>query len=145
GHAQEVWALQFDRNKLISGSCDKTVRIWEEEKRRVWKCRAVLSDRERLGPVLCLQFDQRKLVTGSHDSTAVVWDFDIDDERLDDDEDDEVDEEGPDQSQAITAEELVVEGMTPTPLPNARRKAPETLDERTRASETEEDTATQRP
>jgi WD40 repeat protein len=85
GHEQEVWGLQFDETKIISGACDKTVRIWGKadfgRDRDSWGgdghvSKVIISDEvEELGPVLCLQFDQHTLVTGSHNCSVVIWDF----------------------------------------------------------------------
>ncbi|KIL69523.1 hypothetical protein M378DRAFT_183963 [Amanita muscaria Koide BX008] len=77
GHTDGVMCLQFNENLshpafpiLITGSCDRTVRVWNLETGAELHC---LKGHTRA--VRCLQFDEAKLITGSMDNTIKVWDW----------------------------------------------------------------------
>ncbi|GAA5923061.1 F-box/WD repeat-containing protein [Sporobolomyces koalae] len=70
GHEDSVYCVQFDEKKVISGSRDKTIRIWDAASGTVSR---VLTGHE--GSILCLQYDDRILVSGSSDSRILVWDL----------------------------------------------------------------------
>lgn len=72
GHTDGIMCLQFDdsRNILITGSFDKTVRVWNLETGETLR---VLSGHTQC--VRALQFDDVKLVTGSMDSTLKIWNY----------------------------------------------------------------------
>ncbi|GAA5850910.1 hypothetical protein JCM9279_006239 [Rhodotorula babjevae] len=70
GHADSVYCVQFDERKVVSGSRDQTVRIWDLASGTTT---ATLQGHE--GSVLCLQYDDKILVTGSSDSRVIVWDL----------------------------------------------------------------------
>ncbi|ESU17232.1 hypothetical protein FGSG_13776 [Fusarium graminearum PH-1] len=75
GHQECVYALQFDKDYLVSGSRDQTMRIWNVHTRRL--VRPPLTG--HMGSVLCLQFDadpeEDLLVSGSSDSNVFIWKF----------------------------------------------------------------------
>lgn len=75
GHQECVYTLQFDANYLVSGSRDRTMRIWNMHTRRL--VRPPLTG--HTGSVLCLQFDadpaEDILVSGSSDSNVFIWKF----------------------------------------------------------------------
>ncbi|CAJ0538867.1 Ff.00g067670.m01.CDS01 [Fusarium sp. VM40] len=75
GHQECVYALQFDKDYLVSGSRDQTMRIWNVRTRRL--VQPPLTGHE--GSVLCLQFDadpeEDLLVSGSSDSNVFIWKF----------------------------------------------------------------------
>ncbi|KAM0335013.1 hypothetical protein ACHAQA_000047 [Verticillium albo-atrum] len=75
GHQECIYTLQFDANYLVSGSRDRTIRIWRMNTRRL--VRAPLKGHE--GSVLCLQFDadpeEDLIVSGSSDSNVILWRF----------------------------------------------------------------------
>ncbi|KAL7943976.1 WD40 repeat-like protein [Trichoderma barbatum] len=75
GHQECVYTLQFDANYLVSGSRDRTMRIWNMHTRRL--VRPPLTGHS--GSVLCLQFDadpaEDILVSGSSDSNVFIWKF----------------------------------------------------------------------
>lgn len=75
GHTECVYNLQYDSEYLVSGSRDKTLRIWNLETRRL--VRPPLSGHR--GSVLCLQFDSNPaedlIVSGSSDSNVIIWRF----------------------------------------------------------------------
>lgn len=75
GHQECVYTLQFDANYLVSGSRDRTMRIWNTHTRRLVRPPLVGHN----GSVLCLQFDadpeEDILVSGSSDSNVFIWKF----------------------------------------------------------------------
>ncbi|PWW73377.1 WD40 repeat-like protein [Tuber magnatum] len=93
GHTDSIYCVQFDDKKIITGSRDKTIRIWDIS---TGECIRVLGQNSRLSSsppvangdiatphmgssdyhrasVLCLQFDHEILVSGSSDYTCIVW------------------------------------------------------------------------
>lgn len=75
GHMECVYSLQFDSKYLVSGSRDKTLRIWDFKTRRLIG-RPLAGHK---GSVLCLQFDadpaEDVIVSGSSDSNIIIWKF----------------------------------------------------------------------
>jgi F-box and WD-40 domain protein 1/11 len=75
GHQECVYTLQFDANYLVSGSRDRTMRVWNMHTRRLVR----LPLTGHTGSVLCLQFDadpsEDILVSGSSDSNVFIWKF----------------------------------------------------------------------
>jgi len=55
---------------LVSGSYDKTVRVWDL---RMGTCLRVLAGHSKA--VFCLQTAYDRIVSGSADSTVRIWDF----------------------------------------------------------------------
>ncbi|GAA5918367.1 hypothetical protein JCM1841_002190 [Sporobolomyces salmonicolor] len=70
GHEDSVYCVQFDEKKVISGSRDKTIRIWDLASGTTTR---TLTGHE--GSVLCLQYDDQVLISGSSDSRILVWDL----------------------------------------------------------------------
>ncbi|KAI9680948.1 MAG: hypothetical protein M1829_001028 [Trizodia sp. TS-e1964] len=102
GHTDSVYVVQFDDYKAITGSRDRTIRVWDIHTLR---CIRVIypqdtdasTDSECVQPhgedpcsssdghkasVLCLQYDDKILVTGSSDSTCIVWSINENYKRL---------------------------------------------------------------
>lgn len=75
GHQECVYTIQFDAKYLVSGSRDRTMRIWDMNSRRL--VREPLCG--HAGSVLCLQFDSHPdediIVSGSSDSDVFIWKF----------------------------------------------------------------------
>lgn len=87
GHEGGVWALKYDKfGIVVSGSTDRTVRIWDIKRGR---CAYVFKG--HTSTVRCLDIVEYKgiryIVTGSRDNTLHVWKID---ERLYDDEPDNI-------------------------------------------------------
>ena len=68
GHSEAIYCLQFDADKIMTGSRDDTVKIWDMKTKA-----CIQSLRGHDASVLCLQYDSEFLVTGSSDSTIIVW------------------------------------------------------------------------
>lgn len=75
GHNECIYSLQFNSDYLVSGSRDRTLRIWNLRTRRL--IRPPLKGHK--GSVLCLQFDSDPdediIVSGSSDSDVILWKF----------------------------------------------------------------------
>ncbi|OIW25593.1 WD40 repeat-like protein [Coniochaeta ligniaria NRRL 30616] len=75
GHNECIYSLQYNSQYLVSGSRDRTIRIWDLETRRL--VRPPLAAHS--GSVLCLQFDsdpeEDLIVSGSSDSDVILWRF----------------------------------------------------------------------
>jgi F-box and WD-40 domain protein 1/11 len=80
GHADSVYCLEFDSKRIISGSRDQTIKVWD-----IQTGRCLGTFRGHHGSVLCLKFekdwdikgDGKKgfMVSGSSDRKACVWDI----------------------------------------------------------------------
>jgi len=70
GHSRAVRALQFDEAKLITGSMDHTIRVWNW---RTGRCVRILEGHTE--GVVCLHFDSNVLASGSVDTSVKVWNF----------------------------------------------------------------------
>lgn len=80
GHADSVYCLEFDSKRIISGSRDQTIKVWDI---RTGRCLGTFKG--HYGSVLCLKFekdwdikgDGKKgfMVSGSSDRRACVWDI----------------------------------------------------------------------
>ncbi|KAK9455333.1 WD40-repeat-containing domain protein [Dipodascopsis uninucleata] len=81
GHDDSVYCVQFDDEKIITGSRDRSIRIWDTESGRLLKTLGAVAESE-VGSgrghdrsVLCLQFDDKIMVSGSSDSSFIIWDM----------------------------------------------------------------------
>ncbi|KAI8815408.1 WD40-repeat-containing domain protein [Cladochytrium replicatum] len=70
GHDEAVYCLQFDDDKIISGSRDDTIRVWDM---KTGALRSTLAG--HTASVLCLQYDGQNIVSGSSDATMILWDL----------------------------------------------------------------------
>ncbi|KAI8987302.1 WD40-repeat-containing domain protein, partial [Mycotypha africana] len=66
-HTEGIYCVQFDKEKMITGSRDHTIKIWNIATGR---CQQTL--RGHSGSVLCLQYDNQHIVSGSSDATVLV-------------------------------------------------------------------------
>ncbi|KAL5606907.1 hypothetical protein BROUX41_003283 [Berkeleyomyces rouxiae] len=74
-HRECVYSLQFSNHHLVSGSRDRTIRIWDMKTHRLVRPPLV----GHTGSVLCLQYDSSPeedvIISGSSDSDVIVWRF----------------------------------------------------------------------
>ncbi|PGH10607.1 hypothetical protein AJ80_07458 [Polytolypa hystricis UAMH7299] len=74
-HRECVYAIQFTGKWLVSGSRDKSLRVWNLETRRLRGAPLVGHSKS----VLCLQFDPSEdediIVSGSSDRNIIIWRF----------------------------------------------------------------------
>jgi WD40 repeat protein len=68
GHKKKVVTLQWDEEKIISGSYDKSIKIWDTQ---TGQCLRTITGHR--GTVLSLEYQQDRLITGSADYTAKMW------------------------------------------------------------------------
>lgn len=75
GHEECVYTIQHTTSHLVSGSRDKTIRIWDLNTNRL-KGKPL---RGHDASVLCLQFDERPehdiIVSGGSDAYIIIWKF----------------------------------------------------------------------
>lgn len=69
-HTAGIYCIQFDDDKIVSGSRDHTVKVWDMHTgaciRTLW---------QHTASVLCLQYDHRFIISGSSDKTIKQWDI----------------------------------------------------------------------
>ncbi|KAG2176980.1 hypothetical protein INT43_007634 [Umbelopsis isabellina] len=69
-HTAGIYCIQFDDQKIVSGSRDHTIKIWDIGTgaciRTLW---------QHTQSVLCLQYDDRYIISGSSDNTIKQWDI----------------------------------------------------------------------
>ncbi|CAG8541512.1 1493_t:CDS:2 [Paraglomus occultum] len=70
GHSESIYCIQFDEHKIISGSRDDTIKVWDI---KTGYC--VRTYRGHKASVLCLQYDDKIIVSGSSDATIIIWDL----------------------------------------------------------------------
>ncbi|RMZ74608.1 f-box and wd domain [Pyrenophora seminiperda CCB06] len=74
-HTECVYTIQYSGKYLVSGSRDKTIRIWDLDTHRLIHKPLV----GHSASVLCLQFDERPdqniVVSGGSDCRVILWDF----------------------------------------------------------------------
>jgi WD40 repeat protein len=64
-----VYCLQFDRQKLVSGSRDNSIKVWDMGS---GKCVRTIHGHDQ--SVLCLQYDlNNRLISGSSDAKIIEW------------------------------------------------------------------------
>lgn len=64
-----MWSSQLKDNIVVSGSTDRTLRVWNAE---TGECIHVLQG--HASTVRCLAMHENKVVSGSRDGTLRVWD-----------------------------------------------------------------------
>ncbi|KAK9367464.1 WD40-repeat-containing domain protein [Lipomyces kononenkoae] len=71
GHVMGVWAIMPWGDTLVSGGCDRDVRVWDL---KTGRCRMVLHG--HTSTVRCLKMsDSRTAISGSRDASLRVWDI----------------------------------------------------------------------
>lgn len=72
GHSQGISCVQFDDNRIVSGSSDKTIKVWNIRTNSPWSVMTLVG---HSGTVRCLHLEENRLVSGSTDRTIKVWDL----------------------------------------------------------------------
>ena len=67
GHTGGIWCLQFDKEKVVSGAWDTTIKVWDMK----GVCQKTLVG--HTDTVSCLEYNDEVLVSGSHDKDLRVW------------------------------------------------------------------------
>ncbi|GJJ69902.1 F-box and WD-40 domain protein 1/11 [Entomortierella parvispora] len=70
GHSEGIYCVQFDDHKIVSGSRDNTIKIWDLDS---GICARTLSGHS--ASVLCLHYEGNRIVSGSSDTNIMVWDM----------------------------------------------------------------------
>ncbi|XP_033647348.1 F-box/WD repeat-containing protein 7-like [Asterias rubens] len=72
GHTQGISCVQFDDTRIVSGSSDKTIKVWNIRTNSPWSVQTLVG---HSGTVRCLHLQGSQLVSGSTDHTIKVWDL----------------------------------------------------------------------
>ncbi|XP_074644813.1 uncharacterized protein LOC141901465 [Tubulanus polymorphus] len=72
GHTQGISCVQFDDTRIVSGSSDKMIKVWNIRTNTPWSVQTLVG---HSGTVRCLHLDGNRLVSGSTDRTIKVWDL----------------------------------------------------------------------
>ncbi|KAI9508855.1 WD40 repeat-like protein [Russula earlei] len=72
GHLEGVWAVACDKMRVVSGSHDRTIKIWNLDDDRD---RCVSTFVGHTGAVTCLALGEDKIVSGSDDGDVRIWSF----------------------------------------------------------------------
>ncbi|ODQ66024.1 WD40 repeat-like protein [Nadsonia fulvescens var. elongata DSM 6958] len=75
GHTDSVYCVEFDDSKIITGSRDKTIRVWNARNGTLMKSLEGTKVIGHTGSILCLAFDTKILVSGSSDKSLIIWDM----------------------------------------------------------------------
>ncbi|KAF8921532.1 WD40-repeat-containing domain protein [Mucidula mucida] len=70
GHIEGVWGVASDKMRLVSGSHDRTIKVWSRED---GSCTATLIG--HTAAVSCLALGEDKIVSGGDDNEIKVWSF----------------------------------------------------------------------
>lgn len=70
GHQDSIYCLQLIKDRIYTGSRDRTVKVWDATS---GACIKTLHGHE--GSVLCLRCDDTIMLTGSSDCKVIVWDM----------------------------------------------------------------------
>lgn len=71
GHTDAVYCVEYDGDKFVTGSKDRTIRVWTMKNGKP-KVKMTLTG--HTASVLCLQFDHTgTMVSGSSDCSVIVW------------------------------------------------------------------------
>lgn len=68
GHTDSIYCVQFDTEKIITGSRDRSIKFWDMKTRQ---CIRTLTGHDQ--SVLCLEYDNDTMISGSSDCTIIVW------------------------------------------------------------------------
>lgn len=84
GHESQVCCCQYDQEKIVSGSFDSSIKVWDirnldekEEVQATMTLKKSETNNAHSDRVLCLMFEDNKLVTGGRDETVKIWDLEV--------------------------------------------------------------------
>ncbi len=66
--------ISLDGKKIISGSDDKKIRVWNVE---TYDNQGILEGHDDLITSVCISSDGKKIISGSRDNTIIVWNLEI--------------------------------------------------------------------
>lgn len=90
GHLDSVYCVDFDRDKIVTGSRDWTLKVWNASTGKLLKTLGRPRDEQantssittttpqdlfHTGSVLCITMDERVLISGSSDSSCIIWEL----------------------------------------------------------------------
>lgn len=86
GHTDSVYCVQFDENVVITGSRDRTIRVWSTKTGQQIKKLGIGANEQadsnsskpticHTGSVLCLCYDSKIMISGSSDTSCIIWDM----------------------------------------------------------------------
>ncbi|CAN6674057.1 hypothetical protein TRVA0_050S00430 [Trichomonascus vanleenenianus] len=77
GHKDSIYCVQFDDEKIITGSRDQTIRVWCTRTGKALRTvsRTSSSTIGHTRSILCLKYDDQVMITGSSDCTCILWDI----------------------------------------------------------------------
>ena len=70
GHAEGIWSTSADSLRMISGSQDKSIVVWDSESGKT-----LYSLQGHLGPVNCCQLFDTGIYSGDETGLVRLWDF----------------------------------------------------------------------
>jgi F-box/WD-40 domain protein MET30 len=72
GHVEGVWALAYDKLRIVSGSHDNSVKLWDMESGR---CIQTLEGHR--GPVTAVALSDMKVISASDNGDIRIWDYGV--------------------------------------------------------------------
>lgn len=70
GHEEGVSCVQFDDSRIVSGSHDNTIKVWNRRTNSQWSVQTLVG---HSGMVRCLHLADKRIVSGSADRTIKVF------------------------------------------------------------------------
>jgi len=72
GHSGGISCVQFDGTRIVSGSHDSSIKVWNVKTNSPWSVMTLVG---HSGEVRCLHLEGNRLVSGSTDLSIKVWDL----------------------------------------------------------------------